>query len=162
MKKLSILFLALWLASMVGAQQLPAGTQKPVDEKRFKDLGHKTMCTCGVCQYVLLECNHVGCQSSTKMISELRTNLQNGANDEAVLDWFRNNYGPTAVLMPKTHGFELTFWVLPPLMGGVGLLLVMLVIWMWRSRAGQQLSPDFAGNPHLDELRARARQETEL
>jgi hypothetical protein len=34
-------------------------------DARFKDLGHRMMCTCG-CGQVLLECNHVGCQSSDK------------------------------------------------------------------------------------------------
>ena len=47
------------------------------DSARFKDLGHRMMCTCG-CGQVLLECNHVGCQSSEKMRNELLAALDKG------------------------------------------------------------------------------------
>ena len=40
------------------------------DDARFNKIGHSMMCTCG-CSQVLLECNHVGCQSSDKMRNEL-------------------------------------------------------------------------------------------
>jgi len=32
---------------------------------RFNNLGHRLMCVCG-CNYVLLECNHVGCPYSDR------------------------------------------------------------------------------------------------
>jgi hypothetical protein len=47
------------------------------DSPRFKDLGHRMMCTCG-CGQVLLECNHVGCQSSDKMRNQLLAALDKG------------------------------------------------------------------------------------
>ncbi len=47
------------------------------DSARFKDLGHRMMCTCG-CGQVLLECNHVGCQSSDKMRDQLQAALDKG------------------------------------------------------------------------------------
>ena len=54
------------------------------DSARFKDLGHRMMCTCG-CGQVLLECNHVGCQSSDKMRNELLAALDKGDNDDLIL-----------------------------------------------------------------------------
>jgi len=44
------------------------------NDARFKDLGHRMMCTCG-CGQILLECNHVGCQSSDRMRGELMAAL---------------------------------------------------------------------------------------
>ena len=39
---------------------------------RFNRIGHNMMCACS-CGQVLLECNHVGCPDSDRMIGELRT-----------------------------------------------------------------------------------------
>jgi len=42
---------------------------------------------CG-CGQVLLECNHVGCQSSTKMRDQLQAALDKGDNDDLILQGF--------------------------------------------------------------------------
>jgi cytochrome c-type biogenesis protein CcmH/NrfF len=147
-------FLALALCS---AMILPAAAESD----RYNELGGKIMCTCG-CGQMLLKCNHVGCQSSDKMIKELKSTVALYPNDEDVLNWFRTNYGVTTVVAPGTHGFELTIWVVPPLLSVLSVLLVIFLIRKWRMRAAQLPALDFAGNPHLDELRSRARQETEL
>ena len=59
-------------------------------DARFKDLGHRMMCTCG-CGQILLECNHVGCQSSDKMRTELIAALDRGDNDDLILQGFVQN-----------------------------------------------------------------------
>jgi hypothetical protein len=38
------------------------------DSARFRSLGHQVMCVCG-CNYVLLECNHVGCPNSVAWVT---------------------------------------------------------------------------------------------
>ncbi|MGH7462793.1 MAG: C cytochromes biosynthesis protein, partial [Longimicrobiales bacterium] len=58
---LGILFLATFL--------LGAG-----EDARYDKLGHAMICGCG-CRQILLECNHVGCQVSDKMMRELRVAL---------------------------------------------------------------------------------------
>lgn len=130
-------------------------------EARFQNLGGKIMCACS-CSQMLLKCNHVGCQYSDRMIRELRANVLRTGNDEEVLNWFRKNWGITAVVEPSTHGFELLAWVLPAAGLGLGLLLVILLIRNWRLRPATVATADLNLAPELEAMRARARQETEL
>jgi cytochrome c-type biogenesis protein CcmH len=130
-------------------------------EARYQKLGHKIMCTCGDCTYLLLECNHVGCPNSSRMIKQLRANVQGQQDDEKVLEWFRQTWGVTAVVEPRTHGLELLAWVLPGAALGLGLLLVVVVIRNWRSRPAQATAPAKL-DPQLEALRDRARRETEV
>jgi cytochrome c-type biogenesis protein CcmH/NrfF len=130
-------------------------------EARFQNLGGKIMCSCG-CAQMLLKCNHVGCPNSDQMIRQLRANVKSNPNDEAVLNWFRTNWGVTAVVEPSTHGFELLAWVLPAAGLGLGLLLVVLLVRNWRMRSAPVAAADVNLAPELEVLRARARQETEL
>jgi cytochrome c-type biogenesis protein CcmH/NrfF len=130
-------------------------------EARFQNLGGKIMCSCG-CAQMLLKCNHVGCPNSDQMIRQLRANVKSNPDDEAVLNWFRTNWGVTAVVEPSTHGFELLAWVLPAAGLGLGLLLVVLLVRNWRMRSAPVAAADVKLAPELEILRARARQETEL
>ena len=130
-------------------------------EARYQNIGGKIMCTCS-CAQMLLKCNHVGCPNSDQMIRELRANVASTRNDEQILNWFRTNWGVTAVVEPSTHGFELLAWVLPAAGLGLGLLLVIILIRNWRLRPVPIAAADRNLDPQLEALRARARKETEL
>jgi cytochrome c-type biogenesis protein CcmH len=130
-------------------------------EARYQNLGGKIMCTCS-CSQMLLKCNHVGCPDSDRMQRELRTQVMSTKDDEKVLNWFRTNWGVTAVVEPSTHGFELLAWVLPAAGLGLGLLLVLLVIRSWKLRSAPVAAADINLAPDLEAMRARARRETEL
>jgi cytochrome c-type biogenesis protein CcmH len=149
---LQSLLLPLALVLLMGADN---------QEARYKNVGSKIMCTCG-CAEMLLQCDHVGCPNSDRMVHELRANVQTMSNDEEVLDWFRNNWGVTAVVEPRTHGFELLAWILPAAGLGLGLLVVVLVIRNWRMRPAPVAAADLNLAPDLEALRARARRETEI
>jgi cytochrome c-type biogenesis protein CcmH/NrfF len=153
MKKAArLLILPLMAVLLMGADNQDA---------RYKKLGSKIMCTCG-CAEMLLQCDHVGCQNSDRMTHELRANVQTMSNDEAVLDWFRTNWGVTAVVEPRTHGFELMAWILPAAGLGLGLLLVILLIRNWKLRSAPVAAADLNLGPELEAMRARARRETEI
>lgn len=130
-------------------------------EARYQNIGGKIMCSCG-CAQMLLKCNHVGCPNSDQMIRELRANVQQNRSDEQILNWFRSNWGVTAVVEPSTHGFELLAWVLPAAGLGLGLLAVVVVIRKWRPRPVPVDMADINLGPELESMRARARKETEL
>lgn len=130
-------------------------------EARYQNLGGKIMCTCS-CSQMLLKCNHVGCPNSAQMIRELRANVKSNKSDDQVLDWFRTNWGVTAVVEPATHGFELLAWVLPAAGLGLGLLLVIVLIRSWKLRPAPVAAADLNLAPDLEAMRARARKETEL
>jgi Cytochrome C biogenesis protein len=147
-------------------------------DARFQRLGGKIMCSCG-CAQMLLKCNHVGCPNSDRMIRELHalTGTSTGIagprdssrvadlkpidDDEQVLQWFRQTWGVTAVVEPATHGFELLAWVIPFAALALGLLLVVVIVRIWRSRHART-APSAPLDPHLEELRFRARRETEI
>ena len=103
-------------------------------KSRYERIGHELMCTCG-CGQVLLECNHVGCPDSARMINELRAQLATGNGDTAVLNWFAAKYGPTVLAAPIRGGFDDAAWIVPI---GVFLLATggtFAVVWLWKRRA---------------------------
>jgi cytochrome c-type biogenesis protein CcmH/NrfF len=157
-----LLLLALSIGLLVGADGQAV---------RFQKLGDKIMCTCG-CGQMLLKCNHVGCPNSAKMIAQLHDQLGEGRSgapagaatksDEDVLNFFRTEWGVTSVVEPSQHGFELLAWILPFAGLIVGTILLVIVVTKWKRRPVAVNGADAVLDPHMDALRARARQETEL
>jgi cytochrome c-type biogenesis protein CcmH len=132
-------------------------------DARFKDLGHRMMCACG-CSQILLECNHVGCTYSDKMRDQLSAAIDKGNNDDLILQGFVQDYGPTVIAAPTATGFNRVAWIMPFAMLGLGILFVAYVVRSWKHRAAPALADGIAipqGN-ELDELRLKARRETDL
>ena len=139
-----------------------AGSLMAADNNaRYENLGGKIMCTCG-CGQMLLKCNHVGCPNSEKMIHQLRAQVAATNDDEAVLNFFRKEWGVTTVVEPARHGFELLAWILPFAGLALGVFLLVLVARKWRLRPVEANAANAPLDPHLEALRARARQETEI
>lgn len=127
------------------------------DMRRFEKLGHELICTCG-CNQILLECNHVGCPSSSAMRDELTAELKKAnADNDAVLQTFVTKYGPTVLAAPTTTGFNRVAWVMPFAVFVTGIVAVVMVTRVWKQR-----TPTVAGPARVnDDLRSRIRQETE-
>jgi cytochrome c-type biogenesis protein CcmH len=132
------------------------------DDARFRDLGHRMMCTCG-CGQVLLECNHVGCQSSDKMRNQLMAALAKGDNDDLILQGFVQDYGPTVIAAPTATGFNRVAWIMPFAALALGITFVVFVVRAWKSRPAPALGDGIAipKGAELDALRAQARRETD-
>ncbi|HET9695331.1 MAG TPA: cytochrome c-type biogenesis protein CcmH [Terriglobales bacterium] len=132
----------------------------PSPEERYKDLGHKLMCKCG-CNQILIECNHVGCSYSTKMLEQLRAGLQRGDNDDLILQGFVQEYGATVLAAPTTTGFNRVAWIMPGVALIFAITLVTVIVRKWKFKVApvgaQDLSP-----AEMDEFRKRAREETEV
>ena len=145
-------------------------------QSRFNRLGHELMCSCG-CSQVLLECNHVGCPDSSRMIGELHAQIDSGANDTAVLNWFVAKYGPTILTAPIRGGFDNVAWIIPAAIFLLATFGTFATVWLWKRRALQLAGisslgegsdfpaptgskPD-ASNPQDAALRERIRRETE-
>ena len=129
---------------------------------RFNSLGHRMMCTCG-CGQILLECNHVGCQSSDKMRNQLQAALDRGDNDDLILQGFVQDYGPTVIAAPTATGFNRVAWVMPFAVLALGIAFVTFVVRAWTNKPAPALADGIAV-PHggeLDALREQARKETE-
>ncbi|MGA3089124.1 MAG: cytochrome c-type biogenesis protein CcmH [Terriglobales bacterium] len=132
-------------------------------DARFKDLGHRMMCTCG-CGQVLLECNHVGCQSSEKMRNQLLAAMDRGDNDDLVLQGFVQEYGPTVIAAPTSTGFNRVAWIMPFLVLALGIAFAVHIVRSWKNRPEPALADGIIIRPgsDLDEFRQRARKETDL
>jgi len=79
------------------------------DANRFGRIGHSMVCVCG-CGQILLECNHVGCPDSSRMIGELTDQLAgpNGTGaDSLLINWFVAKYGGTVLAAPIRGGFDI-------------------------------------------------------
>ena len=130
-------------------------------DARFNKLGHGLMCMCG-CGQVLLECNHVGCTYSDRMRNELIAGLERGDSDSLVLQSFVQKYGNTVLAAPTTTGFNRVAWIMPFAVFAAALALTILLVRMWKSRAvAQPVARPNLDATELDELRKKARQETE-
>jgi cytochrome c-type biogenesis protein CcmH/NrfF len=133
------------------------------DDGRFDKLGHSMMCTCG-CGQVLLECNHVGCQSSDKMRNELIAALDRGDNNDLILQGFVQNYGPTVIAAPTATGFNRVAWIMPFLALAFGMAFVVIVVRTWKNKPAPALADGIAisQGSDLDDFKRRARRETDL
>jgi cytochrome c-type biogenesis protein CcmH len=131
-------------------------------DARFNKLGHGLMCACG-CNQVLLECNHVGCTYSDRMRNELTAGIERGDNDSLVLQSFVQKYGSTVLAAPGTTGFNRIAWIMPFAVFGLAIFLTIWLVRLWKSRAVAQPVPrPNLDAQQLDELRKRARKETEF
>lgn len=128
-------------------------------EARFQDLGHKMMCVCG-CSEILLECNHMGCPDSSRMIAELHSAIDKGGNDDAILSAFQDEYGPTVLAAPMLSRFNIVAWVVPPALLLLGLGGTFLLVKKWRLRAAPMPAVD--DDAAANDLRERIRKETEV
>jgi cytochrome c-type biogenesis protein CcmH/NrfF len=126
---------------------------------RYNDLGHKMMCVCG-CNQILIECNHLGCPDSDRMLGELRTSLSQGQGDDAILVAFQDKYGPTVLAAPMLTKFNMVAWVVPPVLLLLGIAGTVVLVRRWRLRAAAL--PAVQRTPQFQGTRERIRRETEL
>jgi cytochrome c-type biogenesis protein CcmH/NrfF len=130
-------------------------------EARFNRLGHNLMCTCG-CSQILLECNHVGCPDSPRLIAELHSEVDGGATDSSIYKSFAAKYGPTVLASPNRGGFDDVAWVGPFAFLLLGIVLILLLLRLWQRRHARLAAalPEIPSIPETDALRQRIRDET--
>jgi len=126
---------------------------------RYNDLGHKMMCVCG-CNQILIECNHLGCPDSDRMLGELRASIASGSGDDAILTTFQDKYGPTVLAAPMLTKFNIIAWIVPPAVLILGIAGTVILVRKWRQRAAAMPPAPLATN--FPAMRDRIRRETEL
>ncbi len=127
---------------------------------RFDKIGHQMMCVCS-CGQVLLECNHVGCPDSARMIGELHAQMDGGGTNTSILNWFAAKYGATVLAAPIRGGFDNVAWITPMAMFFLATIGTGVLIRVWRTRSAQQIPAGTAAGPGGNALRERIRRETE-
>jgi len=126
---------------------------------RYNDLGHKMMCVCG-CNQILIECNHLGCPDSDRMLGELRVSLAGGSSDDAILTAFQDKYGPTVLAAPMLTKFNIVAWIVPPAVLILGIAATVILVRKWRLRAAA--APAVPRATEFPAMRERIRRETQL
>ncbi len=107
---------------------------------RAKDLGTKIMCMCGGCNDAAGKCTHMGgafagpCAFAQKELKEVDERVASGSSDDLVLQSFVQEYGPTVLISPPAHGFDLWAWLMPVIALLVGLILALSVVFHWKRR----------------------------
>jgi cytochrome c-type biogenesis protein CcmH len=150
-----LLATALLLFSASGGAEIPGQSDKA------KKIGKRLMCMCG-CNQILVECNHVGCSTSTAMLKELDERIARNEPDDLLIQSFVQQYGEKVLAQPAQKGFGLVAWIMPFFILVLGFFIMRAVLLRWR-----HLTPSVAGipgaNPEISpEMLARARREMEL
>jgi len=154
--------LTLCIAQLALIALLAIGFMGADSDARFNKLGHQLMCMCG-CNQILLECNHIGCTYSDRMRNELAAGLERGDSDSLVLQAFVQKYGNTVLAAPTATGFNRIAWIMPFAVFAAAIFLTVWLVRLWKSRAVAQPVPHPALEAEqLDDLRKKARQETEF
>ena len=131
---------ALLLAALVAPTlfaQSPPGSD-PYDAA-FRRVSNGLLCQCG-CNYLVLSCNHVDCSSATYIRKTIRTALEAGQTEEAILASFVEQYGPKILPEPPRKGFSWMAWIMPFLALALGGGAVSYVLWRWKSGPSPQES----------------------
>ncbi len=130
-------------------------------DSRYNKIGHQMMCACG-CGQILLECNHVGCPDSSRMIGELREQVVSGGTDTSIMNWFVMKYGATILAAPMRGGFDNVAWIVPLAIFVLATLGTAILIRVWKLRGVKHLPLRPAVGPDsIDPMRERIRRETE-
>jgi cytochrome c-type biogenesis protein CcmH/NrfF len=101
---------------------------------RFNKIGHELMCACG-CGQILVECNHVGCPDSDRMLGELRQQLAEGGTDISIENWFVGKYGAVILAAPMRGGFDRVAWITPIAVFVLAIVATVMLVRIWRRRA---------------------------
>jgi cytochrome c-type biogenesis protein CcmH/NrfF len=157
----------LQLVSLAATLVLLLGNGSGSSPSSFNDLGHRMMCMCG-CRQILLECNHVGCQVSEQMRSELTSALGRGDSDDLVVQAFVQKYGNAVLAAPTGEGFNLLAWIMPFVALLAGLVVTAMIVRNWALASGRLAIARPVQHSHehipetLDIYRDQARKETDL
>jgi cytochrome c-type biogenesis protein CcmH/NrfF len=131
---------------------VPLNSAKAQELPRAKAVAKRVMCMCGGCQDSAGLCSHPGgtfsgpCETARGMQKDLDVRVARNESDDAILEAYVEQYGPTVLVEPPKKGFDLLAWVMPVLLPLIALALVWQVVRRWKQKAA--LAP--AGGPPID------------
>ena len=71
----------------------------------FRRVSNRLLCQCG-CNYMVLSCNHLECPSATYIRRVIRTSLEAGKSEDAIVAGFVEEYGVRILPEPLLHQFQ--------------------------------------------------------
>ena len=124
-----------------------------------KEIEEALTCQCG-CGLTVHSCNHLQCGSGIPLKQEVLTLVSQGLPHDEILLRFRDKYGEKILSSPTTDGFNLTAWVLPFVVVGIGVVFVVATVRRWRGST--RLGDASAGSNGAISDRDRCRLDAEL
>ena len=114
---------------LLAALALPLSGQAPQKDisKAYKEACDRLICQCG-CNEQLSVCAMQNCSSATPMRAEVRERLLKGDSVDAIVDSFVVRYGKKVLSAPTMHGFDITAWIMPILIFGLGTVVVSWIV----------------------------------
>ena len=86
--------------------------------------GSRLACLCGSCKNSVGDCAMLGCHYSQPGRQKIHDMQAQGASDDAIVEDFIRREGKRALVVPPVEGFFGLVWWMPPLVTGLGLMLV--------------------------------------
>lgn len=126
-----------------------------------KEIEEALTCQCG-CGLTVHSCNHLQCGSGIPLKQEVATLVGEGLDRDTILGRFQSKYGEKILAAPTTEGFNLTAWVLPFVVLGVGMGVVVTAVRRWTASEAKTAAPaalDAGDRRRLDEALRRADEE---
>src|SRR5213594_4336083 len=117
----------LLIVLLASSTALPAPERADIEAK-YKDAAGQLICQCGGCHEQLTVCGMQNCHSATPMRAEIREKLEAGMGVEQIVESFVTKMGKQVRAAPTLKGLDLTAWVMPFAILGLGLVAVTWVI----------------------------------
>jgi cytochrome c-type biogenesis protein CcmH len=95
------------------------------------------------------------------MRGQVAAGIQSGSSDEAILQSFVEQFGPTVLAAPTKTGFNRVAWITPWVIFGLGLFAAVMFVRKWQARQ-RPVSAAAVPPQVFDQYVAQARKETEL
>jgi cytochrome c-type biogenesis protein CcmH len=130
---MKVRILILLSALIVTVLPLPAPDAQDI-EKRYREVGAQLTCQCG-CREQITKCGMQNCGSATPIRAEIREKLKAGMGTEQIVESFVASMGKQVLAAPPMKGFDLTGWIMPFAVLGLGLVLVAWIVVKMRQPA---------------------------
>lgn len=99
-----------------------------------KEIEESLTCQCG-CGLTVHSCNHLQCGSGIPLKQEVRTLVDQGLSQDEILLHFRDTYGEKILSAPVPEGFNLSAWLLPFAVIGMGAVVLAVNVRRWTATA---------------------------
>jgi cytochrome c-type biogenesis protein CcmH/NrfF len=130
----------------------PAGAHatEPVS---FQDIEESLTCQCG-CGLTVHSCNHLQCGSAIPLREEIRAQMAQGKDKQAILAYFSEKYGEKILSSPTTVGFNIVAWIMPFALVALGGIIIGVALLRWNTRTrppahGDRAAPPQAAAAHV-------------
>lgn len=112
------------------AALLALAGSSPAATVTTKEIEEALTCQCG-CGLTVHSCNHLQCGSGIPLKQEALALVSQGLSGDEILLRFREKYGEKILSAPTAEGFNLTAWMLPFVVLGIGVVIVLTTVRRW-------------------------------